>query len=210
MSDTATVTGFYQRNGREDHMAGARFVAWAVIAVMAALAVNIILNDGFDHGAGLDVFLAGTASPWQLFINQDLVSGLWIACAWVIHRQRGSRIAETVAWIWMILWWGNIVVAAYILVALRQAEGDPGRFFAGARGGSLPRIWQPGAAARLILAAGALLTLGLLAALLARAANGVAVAGMLLGFLPITLSLLLLALPRRLPVDGGDEAVHRG
>lgn len=177
-------------------MSGFKWIAMLVIAVMTVLAAQILIRDSLGHGAGLDVFLAGTASPWQAFINQDLVSGLLLAVTWLIYREQPGRVVDTIAWVWMVMWWGNIVVAAYVLVAFRQSSGDPQRFFMGMRAGRLTQAWpRPNmvfCAILLVLAAASLYYL----ALLLRAAEGpVGVAGALLGMLPVALSLVLLAFP---------------
>lgn len=177
-------------------MNGFKWIAMLVIVVMSGFAIPILLHDSLGHGAGLDVFLAGRASPWQAFINQDLVSGLLLSLTWLVYREEGGRVIDTIAWVCMVLWWGNIVIAAYVLVALREAEGDPSRFFMGARGGMLRSAWPtPGIAVRIILLALATLTAVYLAGLLRGAEGGVAIAGALLGILPVTLTLVLLAFP---------------
>ncbi|WP_340316822.1 hypothetical protein [Rhizorhabdus argentea] len=177
-------------------MAGFKWVAILVVAVMAILGAQVLINDSLGHGAGLDVFLAGTKSPWQAFINQDLVSGLLFAVAWLIYREQPGRAIDTIAWVWMAMWWGNIVVAAYVLLALRQSNGDPQRFFMGARGGGLAQAWlSPNMVVRAILLLLAAGSVYYLVALLGAAAGPVAIAGALLGMLPVALSLVLLAFP---------------
>jgi hypothetical protein len=177
-------------------MSGFKWIAILVIAVMALLGAQILIRDSLGHGAGLDAFLAGTTSPWQAFINQDLVSGLLLAVAWLIYREQPGRVIDTIAWVWMVMWWGNIVVAAYVLLALRQSSGDPQRFFMGARAGGLTQAWpRPNMIVRAILLVLAAGSLYYLAMLLGAAAGPVAVAGALLGMLPVALSLVLLAFP---------------
>jgi len=183
-------------------MKGLRIISWVVIAIMALCGLRILIADSLGHGAGFDVFLAGTPSAWQTFINQDLVSGLFIALAWMIHRERGGRPVDTFAWGWLVMWWGNIVVAVYVLAALRQSGGDARRMFAGRRAGTLAPVWPvPALPLRglLILAAAAILVyMGLL---VQRAADAISVAGALLGLLPLALGLVLLAFPAK-PATG--------
>jgi hypothetical protein len=180
-------------------MIWARNLSILVVAIMAALALNILRVDGMGHGVGLDTFLAGANNPWQVFINQDLVSGLMLSVGWLIYRQHGCRTLDTVAWVWMALWWGNIVVAAYIIVAVAQSRGDPAGFFLGRRSAvPLRPVWSaPGPLQRagciiLAVACSVYLVRGLLVA-----PSMVARAGYLLAFTPITLSALLLAMPNR-------------
>ncbi|HUD28445.1 MAG TPA: hypothetical protein VMQ93_06200 [Novosphingobium sp.] len=107
-----------------------------VVAAMLGCGVNIALNDDIGHGAGMDVWLAGTADPWQLFINLDLMTGLLLAVTWMGWRERHNGIALQAAWVLLALWWGNLVVALYVLMALREARGERGRFLSGAPGGA--------------------------------------------------------------------------
>ena len=123
-------------------MKGLKVICWIVILMMIYYGSRILMEDSLGHGAGFDVFLAGAASPWQAFINQDLTSGLLIVLLWIIYRQKGERAIDTFAWAWMLLWWGNIVTATYVLIAIRQSEGDPARLFAGNRAGRLIAIWH--------------------------------------------------------------------
>ncbi len=116
-------------------MTGVRILAWIVIAIMGVNMANVILNGGMDHGVGFDTFLAGASNPWQLFINNDLVTGLLFMVGWIILRERGGRVMDVVAWVWMVMWWGNIVVAVYVLRAVGQARGNWSRFFLGRMAG---------------------------------------------------------------------------
>jgi hypothetical protein len=178
-------------------MTWARNLAILILVIMSALALNIGLTDGMGHGVGLDTFLAGTKNPWQTFINQDLVSGLILTVGWMIYRQRGCRTIDTIAWVWMAIWWGNIVVATYIIVAVAQSGSDASGFFLGSRSAvPLRRIWaMPGRTLRgfCFLAAAATFAFFLHGLLTARSA--IAETGYLLAFPPIILSALLLAVP---------------
>jgi hypothetical protein len=175
-----------------------RTIAAVVMLLAALLMLNILVNDGLNHGVGLDTFLAGVASPWQLFIDQDLVNGLLFTVGWVVFRERGGRVINTVAWAWMALWWGNSVIGAYVLLACAQCQGDWHRFFLGRRAGVLKRIWngaplQRGASGFGAVLAAAYLAHGLSAAHFA----GIATFGYVAAFTPVILSLVLLAFPAR-------------
>lgn len=176
-------------------MKGPQILGWVVIVVMGSLMANILIHDGMDHGAGFDVFLAGAGDPWQLFINNDLVTGLWFMCGWIILRERGGRVIGTVAWVWMVMWWGNIIVASYILRAAWQSAGDWPRFFLGRHAGALR---QTGLSSIIRAGSGVIaiaVMLWLAQALMMVRGAGMATAGYLLGFLPVILTLLLLAFP---------------
>lgn len=174
-------------------MNGIRILSWVVIGLMSALAVNIILNSGMDHGVGFDVFLAGSGDPWQLFINNDLVTGLLFIFAWIVFREQGTPFLPRLAWLWMLMWWGNIVTAAYVLYAARQSRGDWSIFFLGRRAAQIS-AFEPAPALRIASAIGAVAT----AVYLVWGVTGVGFApiptfGYVLGFAPIVLSFALIA-----------------
>lgn len=109
-----------------------RMPALVVVIAMAGCAANILINDNLDHGAGMDVWLAGLADPWQFFINLDLMAGLLMPLVWILWRERRNGLAVQIGWALVTLWWGNVVVAAYVLMALGEARGRPEVFFQGA------------------------------------------------------------------------------
>jgi hypothetical protein len=176
-------------------MAWPRTIAAIVIFLAGILLLNILLNDGMNHGVGLDTFLAGVTNPWQVFINQDLVNGLLFTVSWMVFRERGGRIINTVAWAWMALWWGNSVIGAYVLVAAAQAQGDWNRFFLGARAGALKRVWHGTTAQRGASGLGAVLAAAYVIHGLAFTHGAIAAIGYVAGFTPIIMSLVLLAFP---------------
>ena len=177
-------------------MTAIRIVAWMVIVLMLANGVNVAINSGFDHGVGFDTFLAGQSDPWRMFIGNDLVSGLLFAVSWMIFREKGGRAIETVAWVWMVMWWGNIVVAVYVLRAVARSGGDWQLFLSGRRAGQVPAPPLP-VMLRLCCAAGAIVTAVWLPIAIRRIGfAGVPTFGYLAAFLPVILSLALLALPK--------------
>ncbi|WP_298400763.1 hypothetical protein [Sphingobium sp.] len=178
-------------------MKGARIIAWVVIAIMGVNMVNVAINSGMDHGVGFDTFLGGSGDPWQLFINNDLVTGLLFMVGWLIFREQGGRLVDRIAWVWMIMWWGNIVVAAYVLLALWQAGGDDRGFFLGRRVTQLPAL-RISAAARVASGILALLvTFWTLVGIVKVGFAPIATFGFVMGFAPVILSLLLVAWPAR-------------
>ncbi|WP_159979030.1 hypothetical protein [Novosphingobium sp. 18050] len=136
-----------------------------VIIAMVGCGINIAIGDDIGHGAGMDVWLAGAANPWQLFINLDLMTGLLLAVTWIGWRERHNGLAMQVAWVLLTLWWGNLIVALYVLIALQEARGDGARFLSGVAQGA----WADtlGGTLRIIfgllaLAAATTMTLGVL------------------------------------------------
>ncbi|SEJ19467.1 hypothetical protein SAMN05518849_103310 [Sphingobium sp. AP50] len=178
-------------------MKGARIIAWVVIAIMGVNMANVAINSGMDHGVGFDTFLAGSGDPWQLFINNDLVTGLLFMAGWLIFREWGGRLADRIVWVWMIMWWGNIVVAAYVLLALWQSGGDDRRFFMGRREGALPTL-RIGVVVRVPSGGmAALVAFWTLAGIVKVDFAPIATFGFVMGFAPVILSLLLIAWPSR-------------
>jgi hypothetical protein len=175
----------------------ARLLALLVMVGMILLGANIVLNGSLDEGLGLDRFMAGLADPWRTFIGFDLLSGLLLISGWIVWRQQGARWLDTLAWVLCLTWWGNVVAAAYILVAARQSEGDPARFFLGARAGALQPAWPatnwPARIAAIVAAIGvAGFTL-----MKIRELGLVDLAGLtyIPGFLPVVLAFVLLGFP---------------
>jgi hypothetical protein len=154
----------------------------------------------------MDTFLAGSSNPWQLFINCDLVAGLLLMVAWIVFRERGSKPLQTIAWVWMALWWGNVVVAAYVLRATRESSGDWALFFMGrnAPGAILqpPIAAKPLAVRMLLLLVAAGTTIYVLAAMRGVAFAPLPTFGYVAGFAPIVLTLLLLGLDHQTSVLG--------
>ena len=184
-------------------MAWARNLALVVIAVMLALGLNILFNGSLDEGLGMDRFLDGLHDPWRTFIGFDLLAGLVLMAGWIVWRQQGERPADTLVWILCLAWWGNIVVAAYALVALRQSGGDPARFFTGHRGGALQSAWNPPGLTRVLLLAGALATALFAASRIAHhGLSSLSGQAYLPGFLPVAAALILLAFPSRTAAPG--------
>jgi len=177
-----------------------RVIAVLVLVAMLANLVNVVLKSGMNHGVGMDTFLAGARDPWQLFINCDLVAGLLFMVAWMAVRDRGAPRLSRVAWIWMALWWGNVVVAAYVLRAANESGGDWPLFFLGrsAPGATAPRA----AAARprlvrvLCLLAAAVVAVFTMSGIRNAGFAGLATFGYVAGFTPVVLTLILLGLNR--------------
>ena len=176
-------------------MKGPRILGWLVIAVMSVLMANILVNDSMDHGVGFDVFNAGAGNPWQLFINNDLVTGLLFMSGWILFREKGGRIIDRICWVWMVMWWGNIVVAAYVLRAAWQAQGDWLRFFLGTRAGALRARKIPGGARILSVALAVIVAGWTVWTIAATGYAAIPTIGCVLGFVPVVLTFLLLAMP---------------
>jgi hypothetical protein len=181
-------------------------VALLVLVVMLANLFNVALNSGMSHGVGMDTFLAGVSDPWQSFINCDLVAGLLLMAVWIGFRERRGRRIQTIAWIWMAMWWGNVVVAAYVLRAANESGGDWSIFFMGRNAPGVV-IDQPAAenplSLRVLFALAAVgVTTFVLGGLRDTGISGLAAFGYLAGFIPVVLTLVLLALDRDASLSG--------
>jgi hypothetical protein len=181
-------------------MQWAKILSVGIIILMAILMGNILINDSFNTGIGMDRFIAGLKDPWQAFIGFDMMSGLFLMFGWIIFRQKGSSLIETITWVLLGNWWGNIVIAAYILVALRQSDGEPTKFFMGARAGPLRSVWDmPSLMARGLCLVGAV-GVAVYATSAMRNLNfsGLPAWAFVPAFAPVVLGLILLAFPRKI------------
>ena len=181
------------------NMRWANIAAWSVLILQAVNMIQILLHDSMYHGVGNDYFNQSFKDYWGTFVSFDLMTGLVLFSTWLGWRESGSRLIGTVAWIWNILWWGNIVVAIYVLLAIYQSRGSILAFFAGNRSGETLRefTWHStlaGRAISLTLAIGT--ALWLWQALTFVRFKGVPAFGLYAGFLPLVLALLLLAFAR--------------
>jgi len=104
-------------------MLTARTICLAVILIMGVNFAIAISSTGIHQGLGTDVFMTGSASnPWQAGIDADLVMGLVLMISWILWRER--RLADGLVWAFMVLYWGNIVVASYLLLQLNRSKGQ--------------------------------------------------------------------------------------
>jgi drug/metabolite transporter (DMT)-like permease len=181
-------------------MKAAKIIAAVVIVIMSINLINVTINSGMSHGVGFDTFLAGSHDPWQIFINCDLVAGLILSMSWIIYRERGAPIIDIIGWVWLAAWWGNIVVAAYVLHAAIQSNGTASQFFMGGqanrRGAADSQRASPWL--RIVGIVGAAVTTVYLAvALKNTGASAVAVIGYVAGFVPIILVCTRLGMRRQ-------------
>jgi hypothetical protein len=189
--------------GKVKKMKGPVILSCIVIAIMSALMANILINDSMSHGVGFDVFFAAR-DPWQMFINNDLVTGLLFMCGWIILREKGGRTIDTIAWVLMVLWWGNVIVAAYVLRASWQSGGDWTRFFLGRHAGPLPRVVFAMPLRVVSGAAAAVVAVWTVRSVINVGVAPVPTVGYVLGFMPVVLSLLLVALPAQPAREAGS------
>ena len=68
-------------------MCWAKILSVGIIVLMSVLLGNILINDGFNSGLGMDRFIDGLKDPWQAFIGFDMMSGLFLMFGWIIYRQ---------------------------------------------------------------------------------------------------------------------------
>jgi hypothetical protein len=177
-----------------------RILCWIVVIVIGANLVNVAMHSGLGHGAGLDTFLGGVADPWQLMINTDLIAGLLLMIGWMIYRERRAPLVQRIAWAWTAAWWGNIVIAVYVLRLARRPGQDLSNLLVGGRPEHVPHLAVP---ARLAALAAALLLLAyLIRELMTPGLALIGVAGYLAGLAPLILSLALMAKGPSPPAPG--------
>ena len=176
-----------------------RILAVLVLVIQLVNMGIVLAGSGMGHGAGFDTFLAGMRDPWQNFINNDLVMGLLFTMSWIVFRERGNGVLQTVAWVWMAAWWGNIVIAVYVLKAVSEAKGSwPVFFMRGHAPGaqSFASFVIPGPLRMASLAGAALVIVYLVYGLLSCRFAAIPAIGYVAGFVPVALSLALLGRPR--------------
>lgn len=168
-----------------------RVLCWIVVIVNGANLVNVAINSGFGHGAGLDTFLGGVGNPWQLTINTDLIAGLLLTIGWMVYRERHAPLMQRIAWAWSAAWWGNIVIAVYVLRLVRRPDQDVANLLVGGRVEQTAPRSAPGRLAA--LAAALLLLACLVRELMTPGLALIGVVGYLAGLVPLILSLALMA-----------------
>jgi formate/nitrite transporter FocA (FNT family) len=122
------------------------------------------------------------------------VMGLVLSISWIIYRERGGRVIDTVLWVWLAAWWGNIVVATYVFRAAVQSRGDWGRFFLGSPAVDGTRRATPPLMRVIAAAVAVAVAVYLVMALRAPGLTAIAVIGYLAAFPPVILAAALIAL----------------
>jgi len=103
-------------------MLTARIICIAVIVIMGVEFATAISATGIHQGLGTDVFMSGSAAnSWQSGIDTDLVMGLILMVSWILWRE--SSLVNGLVWAFTVLYWGNIVVAVYLLLQLNRSKG---------------------------------------------------------------------------------------
>lgn len=108
----------------------ARLLCAVVIAVALLHFVLALRATGTALGLGMDTFLLGYfGNPWQAVIDIDLMLGLLMICAWMGWRE--SDRAVGLSWIFVLLWWGNLILAIYLYWQIGRSGGSWARVFLG-------------------------------------------------------------------------------
>jgi hypothetical protein len=105
-----------------------------VLVMVVALLhfVQALHATGTALGLGMDTFLAGYfGNPWQAVIDIDLMLGLLMVCVWMFWRESDRAVGLT--WIFVLLWWGNLILAIYLCWQMQRSGGDWARVFIGDR-----------------------------------------------------------------------------
>jgi len=99
-------------------------VAWVcLVATAVGLVYGLSVGNFFAEGAAI------ARMPWGLTLLVDVYVGFFLVSCWIACRENGGSAAFI--WIALILAFGNIVTAVYILRAVHSSRGDSRRFWMG-------------------------------------------------------------------------------
>jgi hypothetical protein len=99
-----------------------KWVCYFVIVVMLYHFATAIAATGIHQGLGSDVFFSGyRANRWQAGIDADLLVGLLLMVCWIFLRERS--VVNALVWSVLVFYWGNLVVALYILYQIQVSGG---------------------------------------------------------------------------------------
>lgn len=82
-----------------------------------------VTTDFFESGAEL------IANPWGVVSLVDLYVGFILFSAWITFRE--ASLTSKVIWIVLMMVFGFLTASVYVLLALKQSQGDWQRFFLG-------------------------------------------------------------------------------
>ena len=102
-----------------------------LIALLGVIAMTGALIFGFTQG---DFFIDGSAvlsNPWGIVSMVDLYVGFTLFSMWIAFREK--YVLQAVLWIVMMMVFGFLTGALYVLIHLIVSKGDWAKFFMGAR-----------------------------------------------------------------------------
>jgi hypothetical protein len=97
----------------------------ACIIMAAALLWGLAAGDLFAEGPVM------LRMPWALVSLVEIYVGMTLFGCWLFWRE--PSVVRACGWLLATLLIGNAVSCVYALLAVRSAQGDPARFWMGAR-----------------------------------------------------------------------------
>jgi len=102
-----------------------------IIAWLGALAMTVVLLNGFIAGNFSRDGGQLLANPWGIVSIVDLYVGFALFSLWIGFRE--TKIIVAVIWIVLMMVLGFFTGSVYVLLALYSSKGDWVKFFLGVR-----------------------------------------------------------------------------
>ena len=102
-----------------------------VLALLGFLTMLVSISTAFivgDFSAEGSIILS---LAWGKVSLIDVYIGFIIFCGWIVYRERS--LGRSVIWVILMMIFGNMTACLYILIALRQSQGDWPGFWLGQR-----------------------------------------------------------------------------
>ncbi|MDF1618442.1 DUF1475 family protein [Petrocella sp. FN5] len=102
-----------------------------LIVLLGVMAMTGALFFGFTQG---DFFVDGSAvlaNPWGIVSMVDLYVGFILFSMWIAFREK--HVLQAALWIVLMMVFGFLTGALYVLIHLIVSKGDWTKFFMGAR-----------------------------------------------------------------------------
>lgn len=99
------------------------------IALLGLIAMTAVLIFAFTQG---DFFSEGSkllSMPWGIVSMVDLYVGFTLFSAWIVYREKS--VSRSILWVVLMMVLGFFTASLYILLALRDSDGDWNRFWVG-------------------------------------------------------------------------------
>jgi len=97
----------------------------AIVAIVLGLVLLVWSADRFIDGAAV------LANPWGIVSMVDLYVGFTLFSMWIAFREK--TIFQAGLWILMMMVFGFLTGALYVLIHLIVSKGDWKKFFMGAK-----------------------------------------------------------------------------
>lgn len=102
-----------------------------IIAWLGALAMTVVLLNGFIAGDFARDGAELLVNPWGIVSFVDLYVGFALFSVWIAFRE--TNLIMAIIWIILMMVLGFFTGSVYMLIALYTSNGDWGKFFLGGR-----------------------------------------------------------------------------